>query len=76
MAESHASEPQGGVAVALELLEFAKQMRAERHRRDEPGATDEEVAEVVRLWSMERPGAPFGDAEGRSVSWPRPGRKR
>jgi hypothetical protein len=70
------AESQSGVAIALELLDFAKKMRAERHRRDHPEATDDEVNEVVRLWTMERPGAPFGDAEGRSVSWPRPGRQR
>jgi hypothetical protein len=61
-----------GVEVVCELLEFAQDIRAERHRRENPHATEAEVAAVVRAWMMDRPGAPYGDAVGRSVSWPRP----
>lgn len=60
-----------GMAVALDLLEFSLLVRAERHRREHPLATEEEVAEVVTAWKTDRPGAPLGDAEGRSVPWPR-----
>ncbi len=59
------------MATAIELLEVALLMRAERHRREHPNATDAEVEVVVQAWKVDRPGAPFGDAEGRSVSWPR-----
>lgn len=65
------SEPRNGTAIAIELLELALQMRGERHRREHPDASEEEVAAVVHAWKVDRPGAPFGDAEGRSVSWPR-----
>jgi hypothetical protein len=61
-----------GVEIVFELLEFAQQIRAERHRRENPEATEAEVAEVVRAWMMDRPGAPHGDTVGRLVPWPRP----
>ena len=60
-----------GDAVALDLLEFSLLLRAERHRREHPNATEEEVAAIVHAWRTDRPGAPDGDAVGRSVSWPR-----
>jgi Rv0078B-related antitoxin len=61
-----------GMAVAIELLELALLMRGERHRREHPEATEEEVAAVVQAWKVDRPGSPNGDAIGRSVPWPRP----
>ncbi len=60
-----------GMAVAIELLELALLMRAERHRREHPEATEEEVAAVVQAWKVDRPGAPHGDSNGRPVPWPR-----
>ena len=63
--------PKSGMAVAIELLELALLMRAERHRREHPGATEEEVAAVVQAWKVDRPGAPHGDGNGRPVPWPR-----
>ena len=71
MSSSVGSEPKNGMAVAIELLEMALKMRAERHRREHPDATTDEVEAVVHAWKVDRPGAPFGDAEGRSVPWPR-----
>ena len=59
------------MSVAIELHEAGRLMRAERHRREHPGATDAEVQETVNAWLRERPGAEFGDAEGRPVSLPR-----
>jgi len=59
------------MAIAIELTELGRELRAQRHRREHPDATEEEVAEVVGLWMGERPGAPDGDAVGRSISWPR-----
>ncbi len=64
-------QPRNGMAVAFELLELAVLMRGERHRREHPEASEEEVAAVVLAWRRDRPGAPFGDAIGRQVSWPR-----
>lgn len=66
--------PENGMAVAIELLELALLMRGERHRREHPDATEEEVAAVVQAWKVDRPDAPNGDAVGRVVPWPRPKR--
>jgi hypothetical protein len=66
-----AVEAEESSGMALELLELALLMSGERHRREFPEATDEEVAHVVQAWKVERPGAPNGDAIGRSVPWPR-----
>lgn len=60
-----------GLALALELSEAGILMREQRYRREHPDATDEAVESFMRGWIQERPGAPFGDAEGRSVELPR-----
>lgn len=52
---------------ALELTELGAQMRAQRHRRENPDASEDEIAEVVRRWMVDRPGAPHGDACGAAV---------
>jgi Rv0078B-related antitoxin len=65
------TDTKNGMAIAFELLELALLMRGERHRREFPEATDEEIACVVQAWKIERPGAPYGDAVGISVPWPR-----
>lgn len=74
MSSTVEEEPKNGMAVAIELLELALLMRGERHRREHPEATEEEVAAVVQAWKVDRPGAPNGDAIGRVVPWPRPKR--
>jgi Rv0078B-related antitoxin len=66
-----ASSQTFGVAVASDLFETALQMRATRHRREHPNATDAEVEAVVLAWKTHRPGAPNGDADGRPIDWPR-----
>jgi Rv0078B-related antitoxin len=60
-----------GVAIAFDLLETALQMRAQRHRREHPEATEAEIATVVRAWRLQRPGAEFGDTAGNVIPWPR-----
>ncbi len=64
-------EPFYPMAIAFELFEAGCQMRAQRHRREHPEATDSEVEAVVNAWISERPGAEFGDAEGIPVTLPR-----
>lgn len=60
-----------GVVVACQLLDLGLAIRRERHRREHPDATDEEVEAILRIWMLDRPGAPFGDAIGRPIAWPR-----
>jgi hypothetical protein len=42
-------------------------------RRRFPDASEEEIEWRLAAWLKERPGAEFGDAEGRPVPWPREG---
>jgi hypothetical protein len=54
-----------GVQVACELAEMGSHMVEARFRREHPDASGEEVAEHVRRWWIDRPGAPV---ETRSAS--------
>ena len=40
-------------------------------RRRHPQETEQEIERRLRAWLSERPGAEFGDAQGKPVSWPR-----
>ena len=60
------------LAVAFELLEVGTRMRAERHRCEHPNATPAEVEAAVRSWLSDRGAAPYGDAVGRPIVFPRP----
>lgn len=60
-----AERPEYPLQTAFELFRFGCEMRAERHRREHPDATEAEVQAVVRAWLQERPGAEHGDAVGR-----------
>ena len=51
--------------LALDMYEFGEKMTQSRLRRHHPGATDEQIARMLRDWRMERPGASGGDAAGR-----------
>src|SRR5260370_31849192 len=51
--------------LALDMYEFGEKMTQSRLRRHHPGATDEQIARMLRDWRMERPGSSGGDAAGR-----------
>jgi hypothetical protein len=57
--------------VALELFETGVEMKRQKLRRDHPDLTGDEIERRVAAWLRERPGADFGDAVGRPVTWPR-----
>jgi len=57
--------------AAIEMFETGVEMMRQTIRRTNPGLTEPEIDARVRAWLSERPGAPFGDAVGRPVSWPR-----
>jgi hypothetical protein len=57
--------------VALELFETGVEMKRQKLRRDHPDLLEDEIEARVAAWLRERPGAEFGDAAGRQVSWPR-----
>lgn len=59
--------------AAIEMFEAGVEMMRQTLRRTNPGLDDDEVETRLRAWLAERPGAPFGDAVGRPVTWPRRG---
>lgn len=60
--------------VALGMFQAGVDMMRQNLRRADPTATDAEIRIRVGNWLRERPGAEFGDGEGRVVPWPRPAR--
>lgn len=56
--------------ATFELFEMGVQLMRENLRRQFPDAGDEEIAERLRRWLHERPGAEHGDAVGRVVRLP------
>lgn len=62
--EGEALSPARRLAIAFELTEFGCEIRLQRHRREHPDATDDELSAVARAWFAERPGAAQGDVAG------------
>ncbi|HEY7582096.1 MAG TPA: hypothetical protein VIB78_00500 [Acidimicrobiia bacterium] len=60
-----------GLKIALDLTELGAELRAQRHRREHPDASEAEVRQIVAAWLGARPMAPEGDGVGRIVPWPR-----
>lgn len=56
---------------ALDLFEAGVHMMRLSLRRRFPDETEAEIERRLRNWISERPGAEFGDAEGRPGTWPR-----
>jgi hypothetical protein len=57
--------------LAFDLFEAGVEMKRQALRREHPDWTEAEVQARLKEWLRERPGAEFGDAEGRPGSWPR-----
>jgi hypothetical protein len=58
--------------TALDLFEAGVGMMRQNLRRQFPEADEKEIASRLAQWLQERPGAEFGDCDGRPVPWPRP----
>lgn len=56
---------------ALDLFQTGVDLMRQNLRRRFPDEPDAEIERRVREWVSERPGAEFGDAEGRPGTWPR-----
>lgn len=54
--------------VALDLFEFALSLQRQNLRRRHPEMPDAEIEELVQAWLHHRPGAEFGDGEGRAAA--------
>lgn len=51
----------------LELFELGVQLMRQNLIRSHPGATQQEVDDLLKKWLQERPGAELGDCPGRAV---------
>ena len=60
--------------LAFELHEAGVALMRQNLRRRLPDASEAHIDERLDEWLRERPGAEFGDAEGRPVAWPRSAR--
>jgi hypothetical protein len=60
----------------IELADIAETLLRERLLRTNPEWSSTEVEAAVDDWYHHRPGAEFGDSEGRAVSWPRQSHQR
>jgi hypothetical protein len=52
----------------LALCDFGIELQRQNIRREFPDADEEDVARRLRAWLRDRPGAEFGDGEGRPVT--------
>jgi hypothetical protein len=57
--------------LAFELASLGEAMLRQRLRRHQPGLSEGEIDALVDAWRQRRPGAEYGDAEGRPIPWPR-----
>jgi lauroyl/myristoyl acyltransferase len=57
--------------TALDLFEAGVEMMRQNLRRRYPEASEAEIKSLLGQWLRERPGAEYGDCEGRPVPWPR-----
>ena len=55
----------------MDLFEAGVSMMRQNLKRSFPEADEEEIKMRLRQWLQERPGAEYGDCEGRPVPWPR-----
>ncbi len=69
-APSRMSDPAQRLEEALELAELAEEIVELKFRRLHPRASEAEIAHMLQVWRLERPGAPDGDAYGRVVTLP------
>jgi hypothetical protein len=57
---------------AFELYDLGLAMMRQNLRRQYPGDSEASIEQRLLDWRLHRPDAPFGDAEGRVVPFPRP----
>lgn len=63
--------PAQRLRIALDLHELGVEMMRQKLRREAPEATEDEIQARLVAWLQDRPGAEYGDAEGRPGTWPR-----
>lgn len=71
MADESSDRAAENLRLTFDLCAAGEAVKWQQLRREHPHASDEEIEALLVAWLRERPGAPFGDAEGRPVPWPR-----
>jgi len=56
--------PSDRLRLALDMYELGENMQRARLRREDPQATDVEIASAIDRWLSTRPDAPNGDGAG------------
>jgi hypothetical protein len=57
--------------IAMDLFQTGVDLMRQNLKREDPDATEEQIEDRLRAWVRHRPGAEFGDSEGRPGAWPR-----
>jgi hypothetical protein len=57
--------------LALDLYELGEALMRQRLVRENPGMPADEIEARLAAWLQSRPGAEWGDADGRPEAWPR-----
>jgi hypothetical protein len=57
-------DPATRLRIALELHDLGVRMQRQRLRREHPEWSDADLADAMRAWMRDRPGAEHGDAFG------------
>lgn len=68
MTDSKLDAASARLRLAIEMYEVGESIMLAKLRREHVGASGEELEARIREWLHARPGAPFGDAKGKSVS--------
>ena len=70
MANAHKMDPATGFRTGLALADAGIEMKRAQLEREFPAETPKEHLKRLNAWLRDRPGAPFGDGEGRPRSVP------
>jgi hypothetical protein len=71
MTEAQGETPAVKLRMVFHLVDVAERMLRQRLRRECPEMSGEDIEQQVVEWYGRRPGAEFGDGEGRPARWPR-----
>ncbi|HSF14534.1 MAG TPA: hypothetical protein VLK65_03165 [Vicinamibacteria bacterium] len=71
MEELTALSPAERFRIAMDLFQTGVDLMRQNLKRQHPHATEDQIEELLRAWLRHRPGAEFGDSEGRPGAWPR-----
>jgi hypothetical protein len=66
--------PSEKLQITLDLCDLEEEMMRQDLRRRQPDEDEAAIERRLDDWFQTRPGAEYGDCEGRPIPWPRPRR--